>query len=162
MAYSRQEYKKFRVRTPIKSFRDLEVYRQTIQLNAGIFELLEQAKKEKDLKNLIDEFKILYNLSKHIPRLIAEAYGDRFSNFTLGIAKLEQAMRVIADIVTKIDQIVACLNIQELKQALNDSSQKYQKQRVKINNLRRAWDRVRQEKGEYQAKGQNYQPKDKK
>lgn len=44
------EYKKFRVKSPIKTFRDLEVYRQTTQLSAQIFQL-ELPKTMKNRKN---------------------------------------------------------------------------------------------------------------
>jgi len=51
-------------------------------------------------------------------------------------------MRVIANIVAKIDFIVATLENKEIKEVLNKFLARYQKQRVKINNLRRAWMRV--------------------
>jgi len=40
MAYQKQEYNKYRVRTPVKSFRDLDVYRQTTLLSSEIFKLI--------------------------------------------------------------------------------------------------------------------------
>jgi len=142
MVYKKQEYKKFRVRTPVKSFRDLEVYRRTTLLSSEIFTLKEAALKNKELKSLKAEFESLYELSKQVPRLIAEGYGDRFSDFSLGISKLERALRIISNIVTKADFIVASIKDQKLKETINKIIGKYQKQRVKINNLRRAWIRV--------------------
>lgn len=136
------EYKKFRVRTPIKSFRDLEVYRQTTLLSSEIFQFVPRIKKNKNNRYLLEEFEILYSLSKIVPKLIAESYGDKFSDRTLAMAKLEQDMRVISNIVAKIDFILAVLKDQEFKESLNKLLAKYQSQRVKINNLRRAWSRV--------------------
>ncbi|MFH1387730.1 MAG: hypothetical protein ABIG88_00265 [Patescibacteria group bacterium] len=150
MAYQKQEYNKYRVRTPIKSFRDLEVYRQTTLLCSEIFKFTPVVKRTKKDKCLLNEFEILYSLSKFIPKLIAESYGDRFSSNELAFGKLEQAMRIIANIVTKIDFITATIEDNDIKEALNKILSKYQKQRVKINNLRRAWSRVYQDRGGFE------------
>jgi len=152
MAYQKQEYSKYRVRTPVKSFRDLEVYRQTTLLCSEIFKFIPEIKKIKKDKYLLDEFKILYSLSKLIPKLIAESYGDRFSSNELAFSKLEQAMRIIANIITKIDFITATIENNDIKEALNKILSKYQKQRVKINNLRRAWTRVYQDRGGFERR----------
>lgn len=135
-------YKQYRVRTPIKSFRDLEVYRQTTLLSSEIFQLISKIKKSKKEKRLLEEFEILYSQSKIVPKLLAESYGDKFSDKDLAIAKLEHSMRVISNIVAKIDLVVAVLRDQEFKESLNKLLGKYQTQRVKINNLRRAWLRI--------------------
>lgn len=152
MAYQKQEYNKYRVKTPVKSFRDLEVYRQATLLSSEIFKLIPEIKKKNKDKHLLEEFEILYSLAKLIPKLMAESYGDRFSDNQLAFAKLEQAMRVIANIVAKIDFLVIVLSDQEIKEALNKILNKYQKQRVKINNLRRAWIRVYEERGGFERK----------
>lgn len=147
MAYQKQEYNKYRVRTPVKSFRDLEVYRQTTLLSSEIFKFIPEIKKSKKEKWLLEEFEILYSQSKIAPKLIAESYGDRFTDNELAFAKLEQAMRVITNIITKIDFITATAEDNNIKETLNKILAKYQKQRVKINNLRRAWLRVYQDRG---------------
>lgn len=148
MAYKNLEYKNYKVRTPVKSFRDLEVYQKTILLSSDIFNICEKIRKSKKpfSQRLVDEFDLLYKFSKNVPRLIAESYGDRFVNFSQGIAKTEESMRFISNIVTKIDCIVSLLEGGEIKEMLNSTREKYQKQRVKINNLNRAWSRVYGEK----------------
>ena len=152
MAYQRQEYNKYRVKSSVKSFRDLEIYRQTTLLSSEIFKLILEVKKKKKDKCLLDEFEILYSLSKMVPKLIAESYGDRFSSNELAFGKLEQAMRVIANVIAKIDFIVEVLEDNEVKELLNKILAKYQKQRVKINNLRRAWLGVYQDRGGFERK----------
>ncbi len=152
MAYQKEEYNKYRVKTSVKSFRDLEVYRQTTLLCSEIFKFIPEIKKTKKDKCLSNEFNILYSLSKLIPKLIAESYGDRFSSNELAFNKLEQAMRIIANIITKIDFIIATIEDNYIKEALNKVLSKYQKQRVKINNLRRAWTRVYQDRGGFERK----------
>ena len=152
MAYQKQEYSKYRVRTPVKSFRDLDVYRQTTLLSSEIFKFIPIIKRSKKDKYLLNEFEILYSLSKLVPKLIAESYGDRFSSNEMAFNRLEQAMRIIANIVTKIDFITATIENNDIKESLNKVLAKYQKQRVKINNLRRAWVRVYQERGGFQRR----------
>lgn len=74
------EYKKFRVRSPIRSFRDLEIYKKTTELSARIhcFEIPANLKNKALIK---DELKILCQISKLVPKLIAEAYGDSTTNY---------------------------------------------------------------------------------
>jgi len=137
----RQEYKKYRVRTAIKTFRDLEVYKQTTQLSSEIFQL-EISAAEKNEAKLIDEAEILYNLSKNIPRLIAESYGDKFSEFDKAMKKLEKTAQLISTVISKIDFLTAAVETQKTKEVLNKFLKKYQIQRVKILNLKKAWIRV--------------------
>jgi len=39
MVYKKQEYKKYRVKSAIKSFRNLEVYKKTTELSAELFQM---------------------------------------------------------------------------------------------------------------------------
>lgn len=144
MAYKKLEYKNYKVRTPIKSFRDLDVYQQTILLSSDVFNICEKIRKSKKAlsQRLLEEFETLYKFSKNVPRLIAESYGDRFSDFTKGIVKMEETMRLVSNIVTKIDCLIVLVENEEVKETLNKDREKYQKQRVKINNLKRAWEKV--------------------
>lgn len=136
------EYNKFRVRTPVRSFRDLEIYRATLALSSEIYLLKQNKNKNKEIDSFIDEFIVLYDIAKIIPVLIAESYGDRFSSLKLANAKMEKAMQISSDVIVKMDFIIALLSDQELKQIFNQIIQKYQRQRVKVNNLKRAWNGV--------------------
>lgn len=139
------EYKKYRVKSAIKSFRDLEVYKQTTQLSAEIFQFQLPAT-IKGHKRFVEEIEILYQLSKQVPRLIAESYGARFNNFNLAMQKLEKSMQTISIIITKIDFLLASINKAGtsggILETLSVLIKKYQKQRTKVLNLKRAWDRV--------------------
>ena len=134
----KQEYQKFRVKSPIKTFRDLEVYKNTTLLVAEIF----QIKIPESAKALEKEFEILKDIAKPIPKLIAESYGDKYSSITLALNKLESAMQRISDVIAKIDFLVVSIKEQETKEGLNKILRKYQMQRVKILNLQRAWNRL--------------------
>lgn len=136
------EYKKFRVRGHIRSFRDLEIYKKTTQLSSTIYDI-ELPPKIKGRQLLKEELKLLRNISKQIPRLIAESYGDRYTNRQLAYAKLEKSMQYIRQVITKIDFLIAALEKnQDLKQNLVKLIRKYQTQRRKILNLKKAWIRI--------------------
>lgn len=133
------EYRNFRVRTPVKSFRDLEVYRYSTKLAADIFnlDLPTGFKKNQSLK---DEVDILKNISKHIPRLIAESYGEKFSNLNQACITLEKSAQTISLIISKIDFLNALIDDSEFKEKTGNILKKYQVTRLKILNLKKAWE----------------------
>lgn len=132
------EYKKFRVKSAIKSFRDLEVYRKTNELASEIFII----KISRSYANFKPEFDILRDMAKTIPKLIAESYGDKFSGLNLALGKLEKAAQIISGVITKIDFLIISIDDAEIKDTLNKILRKYQIQRVKVLNLKKAWSRV--------------------
>ena len=132
------EYNRYRVRSPIKSFRDLEVYQKTIQLSNEIINLpfLEKDKFQDDIK----EIKLI---AEQIPKLIAEAYGDRFDSKELAHKKITEAVTLITNTITKIDLLREKFsNNPESKEILDKLLTRYQTQKRKVLNLRKAWDRV--------------------
>ncbi|MBA3064741.1 hypothetical protein FP803_04865 [Candidatus Woesearchaeota archaeon] len=132
------EYSRYRVKSTVKSFRDLEVYQKTILLSDEITSLLFLNKKTFEKDN--DEIKFT---AEKIPKLIAEAYGDRFDSRELAHKKLTEALTLITDIITKIDLLrEKFTQDKEAKEALDKLLTKYQAQKRKALNLRRAWDRV--------------------
>ena len=92
------EYRNYRVKSPVKSFRDLEVYQKTIQLSDEITNLpfLNRTEFEQDNKEI-------KSISESIPKLIAEAYGDKFDSRELANKKLTDSVTLITDAITKID-----------------------------------------------------------
>lgn len=131
------EYRKFRVKTSVKSFRDLEIYKRTTALCAELFTL--QISEGKNSKQLQAELDILASLSKYVPKYIAESYGDRYSDRALGIAKLEKAAQIISDVIAKIDLINILAEEKDLKEHLLKLIRNYQLQRRKVINLKRVW-----------------------
>jgi hypothetical protein len=133
--FKNQEYdkNKFRVRSPIKTFRDLEVYQTTIKLSNLILGLdfLEHEKEE------------LKKMSESVPRLIAESYGDKFESIEISEKKLDEAVTLVTDIITKLDILrERFLEVKEKKEVLDKLILKYSYQKLKILNLKRAWKRV--------------------
>ncbi len=77
MEYKKYNKNNFRVRSPIKSFRDLEVYQTTIKLSNILL----------DLDFLNNEKEEIKKISESIPRLIAESYGDKFDSIEIAEKK---------------------------------------------------------------------------
>lgn len=149
MAYKptpKLEYKGYRVRGHIRSFRDLEIYKQTTLLSSQIYGL-EFPPNLKNRKLLEAELEILRHISKQVPRLIAESYGDRFSSRDLAYQKLEQAAQQISTTIAKMDFLIAAVENLETKQGFIKLIGKYQTQRRKILNLKRAWERIEEKRG---------------
>ena len=137
------EYKKYRVRGHIKSFRDLEIYKKTNSLASQIFQL-ELPKNLKVRKKITKELETAYNIAKQVPKLIAESYGDKFTDHKLAYDKLEKAMQAVSNLVTKLDFLTDVIDHADTKKVFQRLIDKYQLQRRKILNLKRAWIRVRE------------------
>lgn len=141
MAYNNLEYKKFRVRTAIKSFRDLDVYKNATQLSADIFKLKLPEKYRKSEK-IKAELSILFDLSKNVPRLIAESHSQKFTDLKGASGKLEKAAQICNLIVSKIDFLSIVIDDAEFRGLLLAILNKYPANKIKILNLKRAWNRV--------------------
>lgn len=129
---------RYRVRSIVKTFRDLEVYQKTIQLSSEITNLSFLNKKV--FENDRGEMK---EITEKIPKLIAEAYGDRFDSKELAHKKLTQAVTLITNAITRIDLLrEKFAEDKESKESLDKLLTRYQTQKRKVLNLRRAWDRV--------------------
>ncbi len=135
------EYKKFRVRTSIKSFRDLDVYKNTTMLSADIFRLKlpEKYRKSEKIKKELD---ILYDLSKNVTRLIAESYGEKFTDLKSSLGKLEMAAQICNLAISKLDFLTIVIDEPEFRGLLLGILNKYPPNKLKILNLKKAWDRV--------------------
>ncbi len=112
---------------------------KTTELSAELYQI-EIPKNCK--KSLEKEFEVLTEISKHIPKLVAESYGDKFSGLNIGLAKLEKAMQLISDTISKIDFLMIAIDEKDFKDALFGILKKYQIQRRKILNLKNGWARV--------------------
>ena len=134
-----KKYKKFRIRTPVRTFRDLEVYQESTKLAAQIFNL----KLPGEYKGkILEEIQNLEQMSKIIPKLIVESYNDKFNDFKVADKKLEIAVQTINLIIAKLDFLSAFIENAEFRNLLSDVLKKYQRNKFKIINLKKAWGRV--------------------
>ncbi|MDI6721379.1 MAG: four helix bundle protein [Candidatus Aenigmarchaeota archaeon] len=130
------EYGNYRVKSPVKSFRDLEVYQKTIELSEEITSL-------PFLKGMERDAQEIKSAAESIPRLIAESYGDKFDSRELAHRKLTESVTLITDMITKIDLFrQKFANDRESKEALDRLLTRYQTQKMKVLNLRKAWQRI--------------------
>lgn len=133
--YNSRYKNRYRVKSPIKSFRDLEVYQTTIQLSNELTSL-------EFLKSLEDYYDIK-KISETIPKLIAESYGDKFESLELANKKLSHAITLITNVITGIDLLREMFSEdKEKKEILDKLLTKYSYQRRKVLNLKKAWNRV--------------------
>lgn len=135
------EYKKYRARTPIKTFRDLDVYKNTTILSAEIF-MLKLPEKYRKKPGLQDELLKLKEISRFIPRFIAEGHSKKFENLNAGMNKLEESAETINLVLSKIDFLSVIVENDDFKNSLSEFIKKYQINKRKILNLKRAWKRV--------------------
>ena len=132
----------YRVKSMIKNFRDLQVYTTTTSLAAEIFALELPAGKKRN-KALQTEFTTLKTLAKYPPKLIAESYGNKFTSIELANQKLETTLQIIVDIIAKSDFLAVYFKEdEELANTLRGYSTRYSKVRLKILNLKKAWNRI--------------------
>ena len=132
-------YKKFRIRTPVRTFRDLEVYQESTKLAAQIFNF-KLPKKYKE--ELFEEIQVLKQMSKIIPKMIVESYNDKFNDFKLADKKLEIAAQTINLIIAKLDFLSAFVEDAEFRNLLSSVLKRYQRNKFRIINLKKAWGRV--------------------
>lgn len=133
--------KKFRVKGHIKSFRDLEIYNKTTLLSTKIHQF-ELPSNLKGRKRLAEQLESLEDLSLSVPKLIAESYGDRYVDRSEAYKKLEDAMRNISRIIAGLDFAVGITTNNDIQKSLLGLIKKYQIQRRKVLNLKRAWIRI--------------------
>ena len=135
------EYKKFRVRGNIKSFRDLEIYKQTTLLASQLMQL-NLLEKLKNNSTVVGEIEKTLTNSLKTPALIAQSYGEKFVDKKKAYNDLENASKNIAQTITKLDFTNMLITDNELKQKIIKIINQYQIQKRKILNLKNAWIRT--------------------
>ncbi len=77
-----------------------------------------------------------------VPRLIVESYSDKFSDLELAGQKLEKAAAIVNALIAKIDFINAVVDDADFRGTLSEVLSKYQRNKFRIINLKRSWNRV--------------------
>ncbi len=113
----------------------------TTNLSAELFNL-KMPNKYKRNKNVAEEMNNLREASKMVPRLIVESYSDKFSDLDLASQKLEKAAAVVNILVGKMDFINAIVDDPDFRTNLTEILNRYQRNKMRIINLKRAWNRV--------------------
>jgi len=136
----RKTYKKtrFRVKRPIRSFRDLEVYQRTAKSSVRIMKEILPLLAGKDYP-VKDK---MVDCCLEIPRLIGKAHSKRFDESEASLNLLEEVMSLCNDAVVFLEQI-RDIYVDDVESAiLNDIIKEYIYSRRKIFNLLKAWKRM--------------------
>lgn len=128
------DHKRYRVKSPVKTFRDLEVYQKTIQLSNEFTSL--EFLKDREVEEIRE-------ITEKIPILIGESFGSKYESGKIADSKLSEALILIARAITKIDILRDKFrDNEERKEELDRILTGYEKQRIKILNLKKAWNRI--------------------
>jgi hypothetical protein len=119
----------------------LDVYKNSTELCAEIFSLKlpEKYRKNEKIKR---ELSLLCDISKNIPRFIAEGHSKKFENIGAGLLKLENAAEITNLVITKIDFLCVVVDDEKFRKPLLDFVKRYQINKRKILNLKKSWIRV--------------------
>ena len=137
-SYAQKSRPRYSPKKSVRSFRDLDVYQRTMEcavlVQNDILPILEK-----------DGFRYIENMSNcmlGIPLLIAEAHGQRFSDFNKAVMTLESAMQGCNKMVVYLDQGAAfSYNLE--KSLADDVMQRYMTVRGKMLRLLRSWQKFR-------------------
>ncbi len=133
-------YKKFRVKTPVKSFRDLEVYQEATKLSAQVYNL--KIPKDYQSEEVESELQSLKENSKLITKLIVESYNDKFNSMDMASKKLELVAQASNMVVAKLDFLSNLIEDKEWREQISGMLKRFQRLKMRTLNLKRAWEKV--------------------
>lgn len=131
---------KFQPKKPIRSFRDLEVYQKTLECSV----LFSTDIKPKLVKLQYDLLEGMTNCALSIPLYIAEAHGQRFSDFKVAVATLEKAMMGCNKMIVYYEQVRGIYGKSIPADLADDLSQRYITVRGKMWRLEKSWQKFKQ------------------
>jgi hypothetical protein len=136
--YEPRESRPSQRREQIKSFRDLEVYRESVLLCADVVQqLFPLAQKRKFLKR-----NRLRGAALSIPGMVADGYGMRFYDRAKGLAKLHAAILFCNRIVCYCDLMCEAFVVSaEEKARCDEILEKYFFLRLKLQNFQKSWEK---------------------
>jgi len=128
-------FKKFGVKKPVRSFRDLEVYQKTLECSVLIDkDILPALEKVKD--------KRIEELSKNamsIPLYISEGHSLRFADFALALGYIEKALSGCNRMSVYLDHIKGTYGDKVKVDLIEDLINRYTLVRGKIFRLEQSW-----------------------
>ena len=121
----------------IRTFRDLDVYQQTLEGSVII---------AKNLRSKLVRLRYPYldnmvDCALSIPLVIAEAHSVRFGNIARAISLLEHAMANCNKMVVYLEQVRGLYGDKMEYDLIEETTKRYSNVRVKILRLEKAWER---------------------
>ena len=131
---------KFTPKKPIRSFRDLEVYQKTLEC-AVIFSTDIKPQLAKHKYDLLEG---MTNCALSIPLYIAEAHGQRFSDFKVAVQTLEKAMLGCNKMIVYFEQCSGIYGKVMPRDMMDDLAGRYLLVRGKMFRLEKSWQKFKQ------------------
>ena len=123
------------MRKPVRSFRDLEVYQQTLAASVIVV---------KDIRPELAQLEFpflegIVNCAMSIPLWISEGHSIRFGDHKLGLRLLEQAMAGCNKMIIYLEQVKGIYGSKIDQDLIDDLVRRYADARGKIFRLEKAW-----------------------
>jgi len=139
---------KFTPKTPVKTFRDLDVYQGTAQCAVLI---------SKDIIPALVKLKYAYcerfsDCALAVPLFVAESHSLRFADFALGVGYLEKAMSTANKMVVYLEHIKGIYGAKLDQSLIEDIIGRYVSCRIKMFHLEKSWKRFRTQYGDDKEK----------
>ena len=125
----------FTPRKPVKTFRDLDIYQQT--MNCAVVVVKNVRPKLATLKYLFTEG--MMDCAMTVPLSIGEAHSIRFGNFALGISLLEKAMSGCNKMIIYLEHIKGMYGEKLDAGILDEIIARYAEARTKTFHLEQSW-----------------------
>lgn len=134
--YYQSKYKKeFTPRKPVKTFRDLDIYQQTLQCSVIVVKSIRPklvTLKYPFLEGITD-------CTMTVPLMIGEAHSIRFGNFTLGLSLIEKAMSGCNKMIIYLEHIKGMYGSKMDADILDEIIARYAEARTKTFHLEQSW-----------------------
>lgn len=135
--YAQSKYSKrqFTPRKPVKTFRDLDIYQQT--MNCAVIVVKNVRPKLVTLKYPFLEGVV--DCSMNVPLSIGEAHSIRFGDFTKGLALLEKAMSGCNKMIIYLEHSKGMYGSKLDADILDELIARYAEARTKTFHLEQSW-----------------------
>ena len=138
----------FTPRTPVRTFRDLDVYKGTVECAVLI---------TKDIIPVLVKLKYAYcerfsDCALAVPLFVAESHSLRFADFALGVGYLEKAMSTANKMIVYLEHIKGIYGAELDQSLIEDIIGRYVSCRIKMFHLEKSWKRFRVQYGDDKEK----------
>ncbi len=134
--YYQSKYKtNFTPRKPVKTFRDLDIYQQTLQCSVIVVKNIRP--KLVTLKYPFTEGVV--DCAMNVPLSIGEAHSIRFGDFPLGLRLIEKAMSGCNKMIIYLEHIKGMYGAKVEADVIDEIIARYAESRTKTFHLEQSW-----------------------
>lgn len=139
MTYQNNYRKAFVPKKPVRSFRDLDVYQNSLQCAV----IIAKDMKLKLVRLKYDYLENMLNCSMSVPLYIGEAHSTRFADFKGGVSLLEKAMAGCNKMIVYLEAIKGVYGSKVDVSLIDDLIGRYAEGRTKMFHLEKSWKRFK-------------------